>query len=138
MREVADLGQPPTKGSWQTEKGTQWDTTLTVLELEAYVEKASNFIKRMLITPRAVMFWLFPYYKPFLHNLRIYLGLMQQLAYAPKVQHGPQFKDVLDTILQNGMHEWVQALPKSSKFELPESIVSHDITRFSRHDKRAC
>ena len=72
MREVADLGQPPTKGSWQTEKGTQWDSTLTVLELEAYVEKASNFIKRMLVTPRAVMFGLCPCCKPFLHNLRIY------------------------------------------------------------------
>ena len=50
MREVADLGQPPTKGSWQTEKGTQWDSTLTVLELEAYVEKPPISLKRMLIT----------------------------------------------------------------------------------------
>ena len=125
MREVADLGQPPTKGSWQTEKGTQWESTLTVSELETYVEKASNFIKKNAHHPSSGRVWVVSILQtlpPQFEDLP--LGLMQQLAYAPKVQHGPQFKDVLDTILQNGMHEWVQALPKSSKFELPESIVS--------------
>lgn len=125
MREVADLGQPPTKGSWQTEKGTQWESTLTVAELEAYVEKASFIIQKNAHHPSSGHVWvvsLLESLPPQLEDLP--LGLMQQLADAPKINHGPQFKDVLDTILQNGMHEWMQALPKSPNFELPESIVS--------------
>jgi hypothetical protein len=125
MREVADLGQPPTKGSWQTEKGTQWESTLTVLELEAYVEEASKFIKKNAHHSSSGHVWVISLLQslpPQFEDLP--LGLMQQLAYAPKVQHGPQFKHVLDTILKNGMNEWMQALPKSSKFELPEYIVS--------------
>jgi hypothetical protein len=95
------------------------------LELEAYVEEASKFIKKNAHHSSSGHVWVISLLQslpPQFEDLP--LGLMQQLAYAPKVQHGPQFKHVLDTILKNGMNEWMQALPKSSKFELPEYIVS--------------
>ena len=125
MREVAELGQPPTKGSWQTEKGTQWESTLTVSELEAYVQKASFIIKKNAHHSSSGHVWvvsLLQSLPPQFEDLP--LGLMQQLAHAPEVQHGPQFKHALDKILQNGLNQWMQALPKSSQFELPESMVS--------------
>jgi hypothetical protein len=125
MREVADLGQPSTKGSWQTEKGTEWESTLTVSELEAYVQKASSVIKKNAHHPSSGHVWvvsLLQSLPPQFEDLP--LRLMQQLAHAPEVQFGPQFKHVLEKILQNGLSEWMQALPKSPQFELPESMVS--------------
>jgi DNA-binding MarR family transcriptional regulator len=125
MRELAELGQPSTKGSWQAEKGTQWESTLTVSELEDYVEKASDLIKKNAHHPSSGHVWvvsLLQSLPPLFEDLP--LKLMQQLADAPEVQSGPQFKHVLEKILQNGLSEWIQALPKSPQFELPESMVS--------------
>ena len=125
MREVAGLGQPATKGSWQAEKGTEWESTLTVSELEAYVQEASSVLKKNAHHPASGHVWvvsLLQSLPPQFEDLP--LRLMQQLAHAPEVQFGPQFKHVLDKILQNGLSEWMQALPKSPQFELPESMLS--------------
>jgi len=124
MREISELGQPPTQGSWQKEKGTEWESTLTVSELEAYVQKASNVLKKNAHHPSKGHVWVVSLLQSLPQFEELPLKLMQQLVHAPEVQSGIQFKDVLDKILQNGLSEWMQALPKSPQFELPDSMVS--------------
>ena len=124
MREVADLGQPPTKDSWKPEKGTKWDSTLTVSELKAYVQKATNLLEMNAQYPSSGSVWVISLFQSLPQEFEAPpLDLMQQLANAPVVHNGPQFKDVLVTILQTGLNKWIQTLPKSSQAELPESMV---------------
>lgn len=124
MREVADLGQPPTNDSWKAEKGTKWDSTLTVSELEAYVQKATNLLETNAQYPSSGSVWVVSLFQSLPQEFEAPpLDLMQQLANAPEVHYGPKFKDVLDTILQAGLKKWIQSLPKSPQAEVPESMV---------------
>ena len=124
MREIADLGQPPTKGSWKAETGIKWNSTLTVSELEAYVDKATTLLETNAQYPSSGYVWVVSLFQSLPQEFEAPpLGLMQQLANAPEVHSGPQFKEVLDTILQAGLEKWMLSLPKSPQTELPESMV---------------
>lgn len=125
MREVAALGQAPTQGEWNAEVGTEWNAALTVPESEAYVEKASSLLKKNNGQNSNGNIWVGSLMQSLPPTIdEIPLGLMEQLAAAPELTTGHQFKDVLTKLVGKGLGTWMKNLPPSENFELPESVRS--------------
>ncbi len=125
MREVAALGQAPTQGPWKTEEGTEWNSALTVSESEAYVRKASGLLKKNGDQKSNGNVWVGSLMQSLPPTIdEIPLGLMEQLAEAPELTTGHQFKDVLTQLVGKGLKTWVKNLPPSENFDLHESVSS--------------
>lgn len=125
MRDLAALGQAPTEGPWQTEKGTKWSSALTVSELEDYVQKASGLLKKNDNQKSNGNVWVGSLIQSLPTTIdEIPLGLMEQLVAAPVLSTGHQFKDVLTKLVSRGLDTWMKNLPPSKNFELPDSVRS--------------
>ena len=123
MRELSALGQAPKSGSWAQEKGTEWISVLTLPELEAYVEKVTKVLENKARSPSSGHVWVVSLLQSLPSKLEEPpLGLLKLLSKAPKVDAGPQFSDVLSSILKNGMTAWVNHWNASSQFDIPQSM----------------